>query len=308
MIDFLTKNIALKIVAFILALMFWFNVVTNKSYEHEFDVSFQIQDISENLILTTPPPEQIKVRLSGTGKQIIAFLVKKPTLLYSASEFERGIYKIELKPEDLSFNDEITAHIVAIHEPQNFTFKFEKLEERTVKIKADVKIKPAPGYTLIGDLMIEPDSIKISGPRRFVRYLKSISTEKLELDNIKKSVNTNLALNLVDSMFLRPEVNFVKVVRQVVPLIEKKIGPVEIQTYNSKLYQTIDFAPESLHVIIEGPKGIIDSLNPSNFSVSLNFRNIEPGTTAVLPKIVVPTGYRLIDTEPNSISVTAISK
>ena len=128
--EFLTKNLALKIIAFVLALMFWFNVVTNKSYEHEFDVPFSLEAIPSELILTTPPPSTINVRLAGTGKQILAFLFKKPRLNYSASHFERGIYKVDLKPDDLHFDTEMHAGVVAVNNPEQLTLKFEALDQK----------------------------------------------------------------------------------------------------------------------------------------------------------------------------------
>jgi len=303
--EFLTKNLALKIVAFVLALMFWFNVVTNKSYEHEFEVSFIMENIPSELILTTPPPETINVRLAGTGKQILAYLFKKPQLKYTSSHFERGIYKVDLKPEDLHFDTEMHTDIMAVNNPEQLTLKFEALDQKKVKVVPEVEFTPAVGYTLVGDLTLTPDSVTVSGPRRIIRYLKSVSTEKLTLDDLKKSVLTELKLALDDTLYLTPDQNKFEIEQRVVPLTEKKIGPVGIQTYNSNLFARAEFDPDSIYVIVEGPKGIIDSLLPNQISATINFRNISAGTTSVLPKIVIPTEFRMIGTEPTSVSVTA---
>ena len=153
-----------------------------------------------------------------------------------------------------------------------------------------------------------PDSVTVSGPRRYIRYLKSVSTEKLALDELKKSVSTELHLALDDTLFLTPEQNKFTVEQKIVPLTERKIGPVEVQTYNSNLYTTAEFEPDSIYVIVEGPRGIVDSLKPDQISATINFRNIAAGTTSVLPKIVIPQEFRLIGTEPTSLTVTAQSQ
>ena len=306
--EFLTKNLALKIIAFVLALMFWFNVVTNKSYEHEFDVPFKLEQIPAELILTTPPPPTINVRLAGTGKQILAFLFKKPMLNFTASHFERGIYKVDLKPDDLHFDTEMHASVVAVNNPEQLTLKFEALDTKKVQVIPDVDIKPAAGYTAVGNLTLTPDSVTISGPRRFIRYLSTVTTEKLALDDLKKSVSTTLRLALDDTLFLTPDKNEFLVEQAIVPLAERKIGPVEIQTYNANLFTTAEFEPDSIYVIVEGPKGIVDSLRPDQISATINFRNITAGTTSVMPKVVIPQEFRLIGTEPTSLTVTAQSQ
>jgi hypothetical protein len=61
-------------------------------------------------------------------------------------------------------------------------------------------------------------------------------------------------------------------------------------------------------VVIEGPRGEIDSLENSMFSVSINFRTVERGSTTVLPRVISPPGFRLVGTEPSQVSVIASKK
>jgi YbbR domain-containing protein len=304
-VEFLTKNLTLKIVALILALLFWFNVVTNKTYEHEFEVNFKLNDISEELILTTPPPGKIKVKVEGTGKQLLAFLFKNPSLTYDASNFERGIYRIELTPVDLMFDDNIRASVKAVDNPQTLSLKFERTNSKRVPVDPEISIKPALGYTKLGEMTVSPDSIEVSGPSRFIRSLKSISTEDIVFEDVKKGIEEDINLVTADTMFLSLETDEVRIHQDIVPLTEKKFGPIAIETYNSNLFDSAFFEPESLFVIIEGPQEHLDTLEQGAFSASINFRTIEPGSTTVLPRVVIPQGYRLVRTEPQSISVNA---
>ena len=306
--NFLTKNLSLKIIAFVLALMFWFNVVTNKVYEHEFSVPFEFEDISEELILTTPPPEDFKIKLEGTGKQALIFLLKKPGLHYDASRFERGVYVVEFSPSDFVLNDDIRVEITDIVEPKSLTLKFERLIQKTVSVMPDIEITPALGYTKVGELELNPDSLLVSGPQRILRSLKYLPTKSLSFNEVKKDIDEDIDLALEDTMFLTPEVDYVAINQRIVPLTEKKVGPIGIQTYNSNRFDSATLAPDSIYIIIEGPKGKIDSLDLSLFAASINFRNIDSGMSTVLPKIVIPPGYRLIGTDPASISVTAIQR
>ncbi len=304
--NFLTRNLSLKIVAFILALLFWVNVVTNKTYEYEFDVPFNLADISSDLILTTPPPDKARVRLDGTGKQLLAFLYKKPSLVYPAENFERGIYRIDIGPDDVSFDQPVQPRIVVVNEPQTLTLKFEGMAYDTLPVMADVEIEPALGFTTIGDPTLVPDSVEVSGPRRIIRNLKQISTEKVTFADVKKNIEEQISLAIDDTMFLTVNVDQVDIYQEIVPLVEKKFGPVALETLNSGLYETTEVNPDSIALIVEGPRGFIDTLDASLFTASINFRNIEAGTTSVLPRVNIPQGYRLIRTEPASVTVTAL--
>jgi YbbR domain-containing protein len=307
-LNFITKNLSLKIIAFLFALMFWFNVVTNKTYEHEFDIPFNLNGISSELILTTPPPEKLSVKLSGTGKQMLTYILKKPTLVMEGSQYERGIYRVEISPEDLAFDDEIQARVASVSHPQDLTFKFETLSEKDVPIIPEVKITPALGFVQVGEMAIFPETVKVSGPHRIIRSLKSLSTKRVVFDGVKKDIEENISLIIDDTLFLTSSSNTVSVKQNIVPLTEKKLGPINIQTFNSNKYDSTFMQPESIYVVVEGPRGFIDSLDLSQFSASINFRNIEPGTTSVMPKVVSPSGYRLIGTDPAAITVTAIQQ
>lgn len=306
--NFLTKNLFLKIVALILAIFFWFNVVTNKTYEYDFDVNFKLENIAPDLILTTPPPEKIHVKIEGTGKQLLTFLFKNPDLTYNAANFERGIYRIDLTPSDLVFNTSIRARVVMVDEPQGLTLKFESISGKVVPIDPLITVTPALGYTKLGELKVVPDSVDVTGPRRIIRALNSIPTENISFEDVKKDVDEKINLETEDTMFLTLSTNEVHVEQSIVPLVEKKFGPVPIETYNSNLFDSTRLIPDSIYVVVEGPRGVIDSLDVSMFSASINFRTIEPGSTTVIPKVISPPGYRMVGTDPSEVSVIASQK
>lgn len=307
-VEFITRNLTLKIVAFILAALFWFHVVTEKGYEHEFSVPFKFEGIADGLILTTPPPDKIEIRLAGTGKELLGYLFKKPAIIYHSAITERGIYPIELKPDDIYFDNNIRAKIVDVVSPQDLQLRIEKVREKVVKVIPQVIIKPAVGFVKIGSLTVKPDTIKVSGPQRVVRYLKSVATRDLTFDDVKKNINEQISLEIADTLFITPESTTVRVFQKIVPLIEKRFGPLALETYNTKLFDSISIQPDSIYLLLEGPKGLIDSLDLSNFSATINLRGIEPGSTSVIPDVVIPEGYELIQTDPNAITVKAFKK
>ncbi|MBD3382961.1 MAG: hypothetical protein GF404_12285 [candidate division Zixibacteria bacterium] len=305
MVEIITRNLTLKIVALVLAGLFWFHVVTEKEYNHEFEVPFVFQGISDGLILTTPPPERIHVRLSGTGKELLGYIFKKPALIYQTAIDERGIYPVELTSEDLYFDDNIQAEVVDVIEPRELKFRIENVREKVVDVIPKVDITPALGYVKLGELEVQPDTVKVSGPQRVVRYLRSVSTRELKFDDVKKNIDENIRLEVADTLFITPESTTVNIFQRIVPIVEKRFGPLAIETYNTKLFDSTLIYPDSIYLQIEGPRGLIDSLEINNFSAIINFRGLEAGSTLVMPDVVVPDGYKLIETDPNSVIVKA---
>ncbi len=71
----LLSNLGWKIVALLLALVLWFHVATEKTYEKTFPAKIEIEGLKVGLQVQNIEPSSAAVSVIGTGKQILQLML-----------------------------------------------------------------------------------------------------------------------------------------------------------------------------------------------------------------------------------------
>jgi YbbR domain-containing protein len=101
--DKLIANLGWKVVAVLLALVLWFHVSTERTYEKYFQARIEPIGLSPRLKVDSLNPPTTKVSIIGTGKQILQLMVSGGVTAYvDLSMITRaGAYDHEVTPSDL---------------------------------------------------------------------------------------------------------------------------------------------------------------------------------------------------------------
>ena len=94
----LFKNFGWKIVAILLALVLWFHVATEKTYEKIFQIKIDTIGLYKNLELEKVEPANTRISIIGTGKQILQLMVSGGITSYIdlAGVSRPGYYEFDL--------------------------------------------------------------------------------------------------------------------------------------------------------------------------------------------------------------------
>ncbi len=79
-------------------------------------------------------------------------------------------------------------------QPDSLIFPFEIMTVKTVPIKLDSDITFASGFDIHDRLQIEPDSVKVIGPKNSVEKISKIKTKELKLKDINTPINQEIEL------------------------------------------------------------------------------------------------------------------
>ncbi len=99
----LFSNLGWKIAAFLLALVLWFHVATEKTYERTFPVKIQAVDLRRNLQVESIEPPTTAISTVATGKQLLQLMLSGGVRAYInlSNVFAPGQYEYTINLSNL---------------------------------------------------------------------------------------------------------------------------------------------------------------------------------------------------------------
>jgi YbbR-like protein len=88
--DFISNNLALKVLSLALAFLLWFLVAVQKPVEQEFPIPLLFKNIQSGLTIAQPHPEIIHVSLTGSITMLRKFEKQKVAIILDLQNFREG--------------------------------------------------------------------------------------------------------------------------------------------------------------------------------------------------------------------------
>ena len=161
-----------------------------------------ITQIPSDMEITNAPSQEIDVVVTGDKRKIdqLIALVNARDLVATIdlTDIKSGDHIVQLSPEILNLDIPNGVKIVRI-EPNKISVKVEKVEEREVPVKIKTEGNVAAGFEIYSTT-IAPSNVRVRGAESLVKSLDSVSTEKINIDNLKESFTARqTGLNIVNS-------------------------------------------------------------------------------------------------------------
>jgi YbbR domain-containing protein len=170
------------VIALFISVVLWGIANGVSSTERAYDVSVEIQDLGEDVVVTDQTPDAINVRIMGSQaslRNIDAMSLVYPLDLTGSkpgdADFEVDTSRIRLPAG---------ARIVS-RSPSRILLHLEPRGRKAVGVRVETSGEPAAGFTLKG-VDVAPDKVWVTGVRSKVLRLDEIVTEKIDLDNLTR--------------------------------------------------------------------------------------------------------------------------
>src|SRR5690606_18130040 len=178
------KSKKLNVFGFFLLLSFLFLVVAklSKTYTETIPFYVEYKNVPDQHSIGIHHDSIIKVNVTAYGFNLISHNFYKHSISID--------FKKEVQKRDSSYywgtnkgisriNSQLGSAIEVISvEPDSLVFPYEIMAVKTVPIKLDAEITYASGYDIVNRIILQPDSIKVIGPKNVVANIRSITTDK----------------------------------------------------------------------------------------------------------------------------------
>lgn len=261
----------------------------SEDYTKRVTYDLEFTHVPDSLILGSVSKNTVDVRLRANGFQLLGLgFEPKKVSLDLASVLKSG--KKYYMPQQMYRNQiERTlsnAYEILDLDKDTLFFRFYGAKTKTVPIRSRVNIRFSQNHMMEGEALLQPNSVKITGPGEEVDTITAISTKKMNLDGISSDFSQTVPLvfpeGLKMSRIASKEVHISgKVVR-----FSEKIIEVPLTILNLPKGEKIKTFPNSVRVICRAPLETLKEIGPEGFRVVIDFQEAQDAKTNVLePKL-----------------------
>ena len=293
------KNIKLKSVqekrlnVFVLFLFLSFLisllVKLSNNYTQTLNFEFSPTGLKSNEVIISEAPKSINVTISGRGFELLKYYIEKPVIEVDFSQLRKNNTQYvwsESEQLDKIINHFDSKIVVKSINPDTVVFPFDSQFIKKVPVMVIVNPTFAVGFDLIDDFRSSPDSITVTGPESMLKIINSVSTKKLELNEINSAVDFPVELNISPSL---SQLNFshqsVSVVANVGKFTEGMVNvPVTIVNVPEDLI--INFFPKEISVVFYSSLEAYANINEADFIVECDFNLLTADNNYLNPVLV----------------------
>ena len=184
---------------FLIAGGFWLLQTLNSDYEAEFSIPVRIKDVPNNVVLTSEPPSELRVRVKDKGTVLLNYMLGKsffPVNLgfldYKGKDNHVKIYASDFEKKILSQLN-VSSKILSI-KPDTLEYIYSEGKSKLVPVRFQGKVTAGLQY-YVSDTICNPDSVLVYAPEGILDTITIAYTQKINLENISDTTRRRIPLN-----------------------------------------------------------------------------------------------------------------
>ncbi|MDW7681953.1 MAG: CdaR family protein, partial [bacterium] len=203
----------------------------------------------------------------------------------------------------------IDVDILNVVEPKAVEVVVEKLHSKKVPVQSRCELETVPGYTIVGDIQLKPDSVIITGPISALKQVESVITKQRTFKKLKADLEKELPLMPLDQRYVTVDIKRVRIFVDVQKLMEKPFAEIPVKLINApEKYEAI-VIPSTLSLVLEGGTDVLLNITKDDINAFLDYEKIKLSQEKDHPAyIIVPSGVRYRDVKPTRFRLQFIKR
>lgn len=175
MLSVLGKNLPLKILSVLLAVLLWAVIsrgTGGETTEISLGIPLELHNFPKNMEIVQGNVERVDVRFSGPRKAVSRLSQMGLTIPIDLSGAAEGETTFEIFASDIDVPQRVTVTRVS---PSSINVVLEKVKAKKVPVTLRLEGVPSEGYSL-GPAKVVPSHVEIRGPRSFISTIDHLDT------------------------------------------------------------------------------------------------------------------------------------
>lgn len=241
------ERIVVFIGAYIMAVSLWFIVNLSGSFNITINIPVEPGNLPPDMALTEEFPEFVQANISGDGWQLLNLYNDPPLVIVNIEDREVNLF--EQVRQRLSYMQDID---VAKVQPLILTMDMEPKVSKKVPVRVNTQLSFESRFGLVGDPVIQPDSITVTGAESKIREITEWEVkDTLKLSGIREDISRELNLHESVGVISLSE-NNIRYEADVSEFTEGEVS-VYIRTRNLPRGQNVNYNPSSVTIRFDVP-------------------------------------------------------
>ncbi len=281
-----SKRINVFLLFFLLS--FLFLLLTKLTKDYTKTLVFQIKPINavENFVILKDTSHRLDITLRTYGFKFLIYYLSNPTVTVDLQELDRRnneyIWTNIRGMAHLNSQFGESVKIMAVN-PDSIIFNFDRNNVKKIPVKFNSDVTFVPGFDLIGNYELIPDSIKIMGPKILLDSITFIQTQVLSAQDIKSDLDLPLNLILPDSSENLVYSHKKIMVKGKVDKFTEGVIEVPVDIINIPKDMKINFFPKVIGVSYYTSLVNFKDITKSDFILECDFNDLIEGRTYLEP-------------------------
>lgn len=201
----INKQFSVLLVCLLIATLFWLLLALSREYPATISFPVSYSNLPARKVIMNELPSEVSLHLKTSGFRILSYdfrKEKRPIQIDVGSRISSAavggeMVSIPTQAFLTDFSRQLGTKIeITGFQPDSIVLLFTDRSYRKVPVSADVSYILAKQFDTIQSLRVIPDSVTISGPPSVINELTEVKTERLQLKDVKSTVNRPLKLVL----------------------------------------------------------------------------------------------------------------
>ena len=286
------------VVAF--SILLWTFVTFSGTFSTTMNLPVKVINIPEKYAVSFVSTNEVTVNIKGQGWVLAKQTFGRTPKFFIPCPKKIGLHSVstikvlnanQWLSSNLQF-DKIT--------PEKIDIKLEKKVTRKIKVVPDIRLEYSPGYSLVSQIIVQPDSISVTGPKSLLNKISFIKTKKEEFTNLEK--HTSVEIELQKLPYLTYNQNKCIVSFDVQKIVDKTFENIKIGITGVPSRYDVILSPNKLTVTLRGGINLLSKMNNKDITSYVRFAQVINDTSgAVEPVIDIPHYTSIIDKIPQKI-------
>jgi YbbR domain-containing protein len=199
------KDVAVFSFFLLLSFVFWYLNSLEKDVEYNIKYPVRYINLPEERVLADDLPSRLDLYLKGPGYSILKLKLsgnRSPVVLDVSTINYRRVpgsrtlsYYIITSGLIPKLKNQLRAECdITSIKPDSLFFSFDRIITKQVQVIPDVEVLTEKQYLVEGNMIVDPDTITITGPKRILDTIKTIKTRHKKLRGVDETITRSFAL------------------------------------------------------------------------------------------------------------------
>jgi len=302
---FVLNNWMAKVFCLLLAVSLWGWVKIQQIAEVQVDVPVKYRNLPEEFVVTEESDRNVKVTLSGPKTALNRVEPSNVAVEIDGGQLEQGENSVRILPWNLDYPRGVEVESI---QPPRITVVIERRIRKRVQVDPNFSEPPPEGFNY--SVSVEPDSAVVFGSAEILNSLSEIDLEAVDLSEHDTGfVKSDARARLPDGVSLEQpaENRFTIDVNIFEPTVTRTIEGLTVEVLNVPPGKVGVVEPAQISLEVEGLKGAVDSLRPSDIQVEARAPE-DKSSTLRQARVKLPESVKLAGGQPDRRTVRVILK